>query len=291
VENPKKKPGILSGNETHRVLEYAEKHPEGFKDIRKLRITQVESQKMTRYIRIENVPQSSLKDVNHMGIIRNGTVIRGSIIKEGSIEKMLKALDEFGELNTTQLKTKTGLSWTSVIRTINLFKKRNIINVRTNGDRKNNEKIYSLKRDRAIYYIWKLQFFKYPFIDKEIKNHMKYSDFLEKRFPAGWEKWEINLPKEAQKAYGIDKPRAKIEELPYGVVVELLVTYSAGFYCSDCFEKGDVSRLEHIENISVCRLCGREYPFLEEAKGIESTKGRIWDVDKQIHKIMKKHRG
>ncbi|MEM2160931.1 MAG: hypothetical protein QXN55_08265 [Candidatus Nitrosotenuis sp.] len=289
VENPKKKPSILSGAETDRVLEYAEKHPEEFEDLRKLKTTQAESQKLTRYIKIENVPQSSLKDTRHMGIIQNGIIIRGSIIKKGSIEKVLEVLDEFGELNTTQIKMKTGLSWTSVTRTLRIFKNRNIVNVNSRKDRMNNEKIYSLKRDRATYYIWKLQFFKYPLIDKETKKHINYSKFIEKRFPEGWETWEINLPKEAQTAYKINKPRVKIGDLPYGVANELLITYSAGFFCQDCFEKGNVSQLQRIDDVSVCRLCGREYPFLEETKGVESTKGRIWDVDKQVHKIKKKH--
>jgi len=290
VENPKKKLGILSMSETDRVIEYAEKNPEEFEDLRSLKTTQAESQKLTRYIKIENVPESSLKDTRYMGITQNGIVIRGSIIKEGSIEKVLKILDEFGELNTTQIKTKTDLSWTSVIRTLRLFKKRKIIDVKTREDRANNEKTYSLKRERAIYYLWKLQFFKYPVIDKEVKKHISYSKFLKKRFPVGWEEWEINLPKEAQKAYKINKPRAKIGELPYRVVNELLVTYTAGFFCQDCFDKGNVSQLQVVDNVSICRLCGREYPFVEETKGVESTKGRIWDVDKQIHKIMKKYK-
>ncbi len=290
MENPKKKLGILSMSETDRVIEYAEKNPEEFEDLRSLKTTQAESQKLTRYIKIENVPESSLKDTRYMGITQNGIVIRGSIIKEGSIEKVLKILDEFGELNTTQIKTKTDLSWTSVIRTLRLFKKRKIIDVKTREDRANNEKTYSLKRERAIYYLWKLQFFKYPVIDKEVKKHISYSKFLKKRFPVGWEEWEINLPKEAQKAYKINKPRAKIGELPYRVVNELLVTYTAGFFCQDCFDKGNVSQLQVVDNVSICRLCGREYPFVEETKGVESTKGRIWDVDKQIHKIMKKYK-
>lgn len=291
VENPKTK--ILTFGEHRRVLEKAKKHPKKFQDLVFMKITQPESQKLVRVKRIKNIrldqiPQSDRQKL--LGIVSNGIMLRGIIRTEGPIERIVKILDEYGELNTSQIKYKTGLSWASVIRTLRLFIDRNVVKMKTRKDRRNNEKIYSLKRDRAIFYVSWLQSQKYPLFSKDVRKSLKYATVLEKEYTQGLEQHEINLSEKAQKEFGVDRSRIKIHDLPYGTASILMVNYSNGFYCFDCFEKGNVTELKRIEDdMSVCPLCGKETPYHDITTRHESLKGRLWDIEKEIHKIKNKH--
>jgi len=269
------------------------KHPKRFQDLIVLKITQSESQKLDHVRKIKNkrldeIPQLDRQRV--IGIVRNGIVLQGSIHTDGPIQRIVKILDEYGELNTSQIKFKTGLSWTSVTRTLKLFTRRNIVKVKTRDNKKNNEKIYSLQRERAIFYVNQLSSQKHPFFSKDMKKSLKYAKLLEKEYQKGLDEHEINLSEKAKKEYGIDKSRIKIQELPFGVANMLMINYSNGFYCFDCFEKGNVSQLQRVEEyVSVCHLCGKETPYQDIPIGYESLSGRLWDIEKQIHKIKKKH--
>lgn len=100
VENPNNK--ILSFGEYRRVLRKASKNPTKFRDLVFSKLTQSESQKITRYD-------------------TNGNK------HDGSIEKVLKVLDEYGKLKTSDVQKKSGLHSKSVQRALRLLEEKKIV--------------------------------------------------------------------------------------------------------------------------------------------------------------------
>jgi len=71
------------------------------------------------------------------------------------ILKVLTVLDGYHELNTSAIIEKTGLSSKSVVGTLRMLRDRGLVDYKVRK-KWNNEKIYSIRRLRALFYILKL---------------------------------------------------------------------------------------------------------------------------------------
>jgi len=287
AENPKS--NLHTMGEIRRVLKLVDINPKKFQDLAISRLTQPISQMITKSKKIKNYKHQKNKKELVIGIGNEDTIISGSILSDGPVEKIAKTLDIFGPLNTSQIKVKAGLSCTSVNRTLKLFREKKLVKVKIKA-RQNNEKIYYLNKDRTVFFIYLMQRKKFPFFNKEMQKNNMIWEREEKRFPQGFEDWEINVPEEAQKEFKIKSARVKINDLPFRLAQDLMNNFVAGFYCSDCFVLGNMSPLKWIdEDNLMCPLCGNEVPnFNELPIKDKSLKKRIWDVDQEIYKIMKR---
>ena len=202
--------------------------------------------------------------------------------KVKQISMVLAIIDEFGPINTTNIKEKSGLSWDSVTRTLKLLQKKKIVKLTRTKQNKNNEKIYSLRRERAIVYHQNLLFHKFPIIGQKqlhkIPNFIQRWQMIRKLLPQGWENWNIKT-KHGEKI---------MKELHY--IKLLMFNYVTGLYCYDCFEEGYVEKLKHTTDGSAfCIRKGHEFSEEEYQIRKVGTKWRKFQVDKEIHKIKKKY--
>ena len=211
--------GLLAYNEYHRAIESGE----NFADILEKKPTQGESHQLE------------------------------------TIQKILLALEEFGELNTSSIKLKTGLSWNSITWAMKRLREKNITVERTEQDRKNNEKLYHLRRNRAIIYInhqinWKKTWPKWA---KKFKDIHKINK-IQKHYSKDLKNCVISVPDDLRKKYDIEETTSKISDLPFYLAREIMLSYHDGYYCYDCFDKHIISELRRKENVTYCTTCGKE---------------------------------
>jgi len=211
--------------------------------------------------------------------------------KVKQISQILKIIDHYCPINTSDIKKRTRLSWDSVNRTLNLFKRKKIVKVMQHKNKKNNEKIYSLVKNRAIMYYTHLLMWKNQ---KQIFMQLKKSESfenawrkIEKRLPKGWRDWEIDLPPKSVKRFN----KNKLSIVHFFKWKKLMINYFAGIYCRDCFENGIIIGLKNLpDGTSFCVNCKKESYYEDEfpiTKG--RKKGRMrFPVDKEIDSILRK---
>ena len=201
------------------------------------------------------------------------TVSQAESQKIPYIDKVLRTLDRYEHLNTIEIIEKSGLSNDSVVRTLKLLRKKKIVLVKTKNDRQNNEKIYSLRRFRAMFYMKNLLWWKNTRKSESIlKFEKKLDSETEKLLPNNFD---------ARKVF-LQNHTVAIKDLPTRYKRGIRQAYSRGFYCEHCFNLGYVSSLVRIsEYANVCPRCGAEIPFEEE----ERMTPRIY---KRIRKSKKK---
>ena len=211
--------------------------------------------------------------------------------KVKEISQVLKVIDQFGPINTKIIRKRSKLSWDSVNRTLDLFRRKKIVKVVQPRTKKNNEKIYSLVKNRAIMYYSHLLMWKNrkPFL-RQLAQWRKSENTwrkIEKRLPRGWRDWEINLPSKSVKHFN----KNKLSIIHFFEWKKLMINYYAGIYCRDCFGNGVIIQLKNLpDGISFCANCKRESYYEDEfpiTKG--RKKGRMrFPVDKDIDSILRK---
>jgi len=188
------------------------------------------------------------------------------------IDKVIQTLDRHYELNTLQIIEKAGLSIGSVVRTLKLLRDKKIVWLKTINDRKNNEKIYSLRRWRAVMYMVNLLAWKDARNFPNVLSRLKKEDRkIKTMLPRRFDDMEIAIPSNSilQKYYG---EKTKIKNLFSGLQRGIKHHFAFDFYCKSCFKEGYISLLiQADENSNVCPKCGKETPF-EKVMGPKSKK-------------------
>ncbi len=219
-----------------------------------------------------------------------------------SISKIMDQLDKNGRLNTSQIKSKSNLSWNTVVNSLKILRKKKTVKIKTIKDRKNNEKIYSLDRNRAICYHEHLSQWKnrnyYNYLDRKVKSPLRRDIKIEKQLPDDWWQTEITLSKEDQKRFHVKEKKIILEMLPAVKAKRIRDEYVEGDLCFNCFENGIISKVrisyEDFGVIAICTNCGSERGHIEkfilDNKTIESRKNRAeYETKKVERKVRKKH--
>jgi len=174
------------------------------------------------------------------------------------IDKVIRTLDRHENLNTSEIIEESGLSRGSVIRTLDLLREKKIVWLKTKHDRQNNEKIYSLRRFRAMLYMKNLLWWKNAReSEKKLEFEKKIDIETEKLLPKNFETREVFF-------YG---RKVAIKDLPTSFRRGIRQAFTRGFYCIPCFNLGHVSLLVKTPDESnICPRCGQETPFEEEKR-------------------------
>ena len=229
------------------------------------------------------VPYQETQEIFRKERLSFNKITQSESQKVKQISMILAIIDKFGPINTSQIQKKSGLSWDSVTRTLRLLHKKKIVKLKQPKQNKNNEKIYSLVRNRAIKYHTNLLFWKDWQIEK--KRLQKTPNFLQlwhkikKRLPDGWENFSLKTKQG-------EKMMKELHEMKL-----LMFNYLTGVYCYDCFENGFVAKKKYTtDGLSICTGCGKE--TFEDEYQIKNvgTNWRKWQVDKKIFKIKKKYK-
>jgi len=195
-------------------------------------------------------------------------------LKISYIDKVIRTLDRHHDLNTLKIIEKSGLSRGSVVRTLKLLRDKKIVWLKTKNDRKNNEKIYSLRRWRAVTYMVNLLAWKNARNFPNVLSRLKKEDRkIESMLPRRFDDKEIAIPSKSilQKYYG---EKIKIKNLFSGFQRGIKHHFAFEFYCKACFNKGYISLLiQADENSNVCPKCGIETSF-EKVMGPRSKKSQ-----------------
>jgi len=161
-------------------------------------------------------------------------VSRQEKLMKKNISKVLDLLYQKGQLNTSQLHN-MGINWGSLSNVLDLLRKKKIILTRQFSDKKNNEKIYEVRKIRAIVYLDHI--FNH---DKILDSHNKlaaywksYNKILEK-VPQDFLSWRIFAAPKVKKELGIERYGSLIGSLPAEKVVKILENYVDGDYCKNC---------------------------------------------------------
>jgi len=193
-----------------------------------------------------------------------------------SIKKVLQAIDTHGNLNTQSIISSTQLYTNTVNRVIKLLQEKRLVNLKTIFDRKNNEKIYSLKRNRAIIYINHLldQKNKSAYmgekIEKAAEELRNLLEYIGENFPER----KIFVPDDLQKKYQTRYVAPiSINDLPFLLAQEILYGYKNMHYCLNCFEDGIVSIPQGNDEGDFCKRCGLNAPY-ELGRQPDNTENR-----------------
>jgi predicted transcriptional regulator len=230
-------------------------------------------------LRLENKPQPFLDIIGK-------SITQSESQRVRIIEKVLFALDVHGSLKTTDLKDITGLSWNGIIHTLRLLKQKNIIKCRC-FPRKNNTKIYSIKRDRSIAYSLHLYRSKYSESWKRISSRYKKqskdasTDVLKRQFIDTYFPYFIDhiikdlkavkardshllktfpkdlLDKDLHIQVDGTRKRIEIGNLPYYEARKIMNNWFLGRYCLGCLEKGLIYPVILNGDERWCTNCGK----------------------------------
>ena len=212
------------------------------------------------------------------------------------ILKVLTVLDWYHELNTSAIIKKTGLSSKSVVGTLRMLRERDLVdyNVRKKW---NNEKIYSIRRLRALFYILKLIQWKFNRNFPQTYNKVKKTEsIINEKFPKELENIPISLSEKWKKLFPkniLPKDNSPIKEWNTTVSYTIKTMYNRGFYCEECFKKGILSELILDNEESICPKCGIASKFNEEvyfmADPYLKSKRESYRDDENIKNKIKKH--
>lgn len=215
----------------------------------------------------------SIRNKNKYQDIFNFKVTHSESRLAKSISKIMDLLDKNGKLNTSQIKRESKLSWDSVIKSLKILYKKKTVKIITIRDRKNNEKIYSLDRNRAICYHehifqWKNKNY-YQYLNKKMTYPLERDIKIEKQLPEKWWQTEITFSKEDQKQFHVKENKIMLEMLPVVIARGIRDEYVEGDLCFDCFENGNISRVKIIYEgdgeMAVCPKCGSEKERVERS--------------------------
>ena len=156
-----------------------------------------------------------------------------------SLYKVLSVLDYCGPLNTTKIHEYAYLNTISTKRSLDLLHDKKIVNLKQHHDRKNNEKIFSIKRNRAIIYL--NQIINHKKIKKEFKilqNEIEGFDKLITKFPKNiWNLWIFFSPK-MKKKLELKRDDYLLRGLSQNKIIKVLQLYRDGYFCKDCVDSG-----------------------------------------------------
>lgn len=218
-------------------------------------------------------------------------ITQGESQKVKQIISVMSTILYYGPIKTTDIKSKTQLSWGSVIRTLKLLREKRIVRVRCLKS-KNNQKLYTLNKEKAREYRRNLLMWKYQDDDKSYEKIQEYEKQwmdLSMRLPKGFEDFEINSPPTLMKMLNKKSTKIRIGDLPFPMNRRLMTIYQAGQICHVCFENGDLVEMKRIsEDMNYCQKCG-ELPFTDEIciKRGRKKERRRYDVDKDINRKLK----
>jgi len=176
-------------------------------------------------------------------------------------------LDWHKELNTTDIISKSGLSPKSVVGTLRILRERGLVDFRIKK-KWNNEKIYSIRRFKSLFFMRKLLQWKFnrrsQWMQEEIKE---FENKINDNFPKELEnipitlsdKWRKLIPKQI-----LPKDNSPLKEWNSAASNTIKILYNCGFYCDQCFKKGRLAELISDHEHFVCQKCGKESDYQEE---------------------------
>ena len=166
--------------------------------------------------------------------ILNKPVKKKEKLMKKNIAKVLNLLYKYGRLNTIQLHN-YGINWDSLTKVLSLLRKKKIILLRQFHNKQNNEKIYQIRKIRAIVYLDHI--FNY---DKNIGSHNKlvaysnsYNKFLDK-VPQDFLSWRIFATPKLRKSLSIERNGCLIGNLPSEKTIQILDRYNYENFCINC---------------------------------------------------------
>ena len=182
--------------------------------------------------------------------------------------KIITTLDWYEGLNTSQIKQKSKLSWKSVCGTLKLLRKRGLVDIQTKKDNKNNEKIYHLRRFRALSYLLYLIRWKFFKNQKDIEKILKNQDKRVTNFPKELENITLEVNSYSwSKIENKKKSRYKLQLSKMNKVLARSIKslYLEQIICKLCFKKGMICMLEQTNNVELCcKKCGAIEKFNEK---------------------------
>jgi len=198
-------------------------------------------------------------------------VSRREKLMKKNISKVLNLLYQKGQLSTTQLHN-IGINWGSLSNVLDLLHKKKIVLMRQFNDKNNNEKIYQIRKIRAIVYLDHI--FNYA---EKLDSHNKlaaywksYNKILDK-VPQDFLSWKIFATSKMKRELGIERYGSLIGSLPAEKVVKILENYVDGYYCKNCQEEQKrksqkqkrkfivLTSMRLTENYGIqCEKCGAE---------------------------------
>ena len=212
------------------------------------------------------------------------------------ILKVLTVLDWYHELNTSAIIKKTGLSPKSVVGTLKILRGRGLVDYKVKK-KWNNEKIYSIRRLRALFYILKLIQWKFNKGFQDMLNKIwEKESIINDKFPKELEnipislseKWKKRIPKNI-----LPKDNSPIKEWNTTVSNTIKMMYNSGLYCDECFKKGMLSEPILDNEELICPKCGIASKFNEEvyfmADPYLKSKRESYRDDENIKNKIKKH--
>lgn len=234
-------------------------------------------------------------------IIKNGveSIFKEKVTQAESqkVRQIFQVLAQIGTepMNTTTIKIRSGLSWDSVNRTLKILRRKNIVNIEQHIDKKNNEKLYTLNKNKSIEYQKNLIFWKCLVQTiksyKKSKNETIYEVKISRRIPEKFLDRTINVPPHMSKEMKINVRKIRIGELPVSSGKYLINRFQSGMICYDCFDKGDVIILKSTKDGTfLCSKCGKENSLPEEMPISDGgvSKWRKYQMKKEFETINKK---
>ncbi|EPA04428.1 hypothetical protein [Candidatus Nitrosarchaeum limnium] len=206
-----------------------------------------------------------------------------------SIKKVLLALDNHKKLNVSGILDKSGIHTNTLYHVMPILLKRKIISEKRIRHI-NNQKFYSLKRNRAIVYLeflfltdrfnifndlhknLKQHFEKYcdPYPSLDIRVQKQIASFVEQRF---------TLTDELMKDCIIKKRSMSISDLTVEPANKLIMYFLSHKLCmGKCFENNHLSKVIVKDGISYCAECGHETKedvYYSNPKLLHFSKGRF----------------
>lgn len=181
-------------------------------------------------------------DITHNRVSQRESQMKNSVLK------VLNSLSKNEKLNTTSIKEITGLWPQSVNRVIKLLVKKNIVNMTQHHDKQNNEKIYSLNKNRAIVYGEHILNYKkniklWREVQEKRHKQIKFLKKLPKDFLV-W--WAYFSPKDSKTGEG---SLELIGYLPRKDLIRVAICYNWGYYCHSCFEESEKRKEDAFSNI------------------------------------------
>jgi len=199
--------------------------------------------------------------------------------KVKQISIVLNTIDKFGPINTNKIRESSGLSWDSVVRTMNLLLEKEVVKMKQPKEKANNEKIYSLNRKKAVMYHENLFFHKEQVMEKGSKNKfggLKNWQLVKKQLPDGWYEDYLEMVKSGNNNVGFHHMKI------------VMFNYITGNYCSDCFEKGTIGLPKHKDGVQYCGRCLEENTFEDRLlKNKSNTSGMKWKIKQEIFRMVK----
>jgi len=213
------------------------------------------------------------------------------------ILKVLTVLDGYHELNTSAIIEKTGLSSKSVVGTLRMLRDRGLVDYKVRK-KWNNEKIYSIRRLRALFYILKLIQWKFNRNFPQTYNKVRKTEsIINEKFPKGLEDIPIILSDKLKKFIPkniLPKDNSPIKDWNSTVSNMIKTLYNNSLYCNECFKKGILSEPVLNNEELICPKCGIASKFNEEMYFMGTdpylkSRRQSWKDGENIKNKIRKH--